>query len=76
MKRTYDTFFALFVGCGELSLGMEQAGFAPVFAEDSRSRKRGKICSADFIKCAGERKPHFIKCGFGDAAEDEASRAA
>ena len=24
---------------------------------------------ADFMKTAGERKPHFIKCGFGEAAE-------
>ena len=67
MKRIYDTFLALFVGCGGLSLGMEPAGFAPVFAEGSRSRKSGKTCFADFIKCVGERKPHFIKCGFDGA---------
>ena len=26
---------------------------------------------ADFINCAGERKPHFIKCGLGDACHFE-----
>ena len=37
--------------------------------EGERDERMGEICSADFIKCAGERKPHFIKCGFGEAAE-------
>ena len=32
--------------------------------EGERGERMGEICSADFIKCAGERKPHFIKCGF------------
>ena len=32
--------------------------------EGERGGRMGEICSADFIKCAGERKPHFIKCGF------------
>ena len=26
-------------------------------------------CPTDFMKTAGERKPHFIKCGFGEAEE-------
>ena len=34
-----------------------------VFGEQRAARK-GSSCSADFIKCAGEGKPHFIKCGF------------
>jgi hypothetical protein len=34
----------------------------------SCAARKSVICSADFIKCAGERKPHFIKCGFGEAA--------
>ena len=29
----------------------------------------GASATADFMKTAGERKPHFIKCGFGEAAE-------
>ena len=37
--------------------------------EGERGERLGEICSADFIKCAGEGKPHFIKCGFGEAAE-------
>ena len=32
------------------------------------SRSTAANCSADFIKCAGDGKPHFIKCGFGEAA--------
>ena len=39
-----------------------------VFGEQSAARK-GEIFSADFIKCAGEGKPDFIKCGFGEAEE-------
>ena len=35
-----------------------------------------EITPADFIKCAGDGKPYFIKCGFGNAAEYEASQAA
>ena len=30
-----------------------------------------EITPADFIKCAGEGKPHFIKCGFGDVCHFE-----
>ena len=37
--------------------------------EGENGERMGVIFSADFIKCAGERKPHFIKCGFGEAAE-------
>ena len=37
--------------------------------EGESAAKKGASCSADFIKCAGEGKPHFIKCGFGEAAE-------
>ena len=33
-------------------------------SEGERSERMGEIFSADFIKCAGEGKPHFIKCGF------------
>ena len=36
--------------------------------EGERGERLGEICSADFIKCAGERKPHFIKCGFDNGA--------
>ena len=32
--------------------------------EGARGARMGASCSADFIKCAGEGKPHFIKCGF------------
>ena len=32
--------------------------------EGERGERMGEICSADFIKCAGKGKPHFIKCGF------------
>ena len=38
-------------------------------SEGESCERMGVIFSADFIKCAGERKPHFIKCGFGEAAE-------
>ena len=52
-------------------------------AEERRSRdfegrsdaRKGVSCSADFIKCAGEGKPHFIKCGFGEAPEKESAEA-
>ena len=33
-------------------------------SEGERDERMGVICSADFIKCAGERKPHFIKTGW------------
>ena len=36
--------------------------------EGESCERKSVICSADFIKCAGERKPHFIKCGFGGEA--------
>ncbi len=32
----HKPFIDLFAGCGGLSLGMEQAGFAPVFANEIR----------------------------------------
>ena len=32
--------------------------------EGERSERMGEIFSADFIKCAGEGKPHFIKTGW------------
>ena len=32
--------------------------------EGEKGERMDAICSADFIKCAGERKPHFIKYGF------------
>lgn len=34
MPRENSTFVDLFAGCGGLSLGMEQAGFTPVFANE------------------------------------------
>ena len=34
MRGEKKTFVDLFAGCGGLSLGMEQAGFAPVFANE------------------------------------------
>ena len=37
-------------------------------SEGENGERKGVIYSADFIKCAGERKPHFIKCGFGEEA--------
>ena len=37
--------------------------------EGENGERMGEICSADFMKCAGEGKPHFIKCGFGAAAK-------
>ena len=41
-------------------------------AEERRNRVFGgqsaASCSADFIKCAGDGKPHFIKCGLGEVA--------
>ena len=40
-------------------------------SEGENGERKGVIYSADFIKCAGERKPHFIKCGFGDACHFE-----
>ena len=33
-------------------------------SEGERGERMGEICTADFIKCAGKGKPHFIKCGF------------
>ena len=33
-------------------------------SEGENGERKSVICSADFIKCAGEGKPHFIKCGF------------
>ena len=33
-------------------------------SEGESCERMGVIFSADFMKCAGERKPHFIKCGF------------
>jgi hypothetical protein len=33
-------------------------------SEGERGVRKGESCSADFMKCAGEGKPHFIKCGF------------
>lgn len=32
--NNHNTFIDLFAGCGGLSLGMEQAGFTPVFANE------------------------------------------
>ena len=32
--------------------------------EGESCERMGVIFFADFMKCAGERKPHFIKCGF------------
>ena len=36
--------------------------------EGESAARKDSSCSADFIKCAGEGKPHFIKCGFGGGA--------
>ena len=36
--------------------------------EGESAARKGSSCSADFIKCAGDGKPHFIKCGFGGGA--------
>ena len=35
--------------------------------EGENGERKGVIYSADFIKCAGEGKPHFIKYGFDGA---------
>ncbi len=32
----------------------------------SDAEQKGASSSADFMKCAGEGEPHFIKCGFGE----------
>ena len=32
--------------------------------EGERGERMGERCFADFMKCAGDGKPHFIKCGF------------
>jgi hypothetical protein len=34
--------------------------------EGERGERKSSSCSADFIKCAGDGKPHFIKCGLGE----------
>ena len=39
--------------------------------QGSCAARKGVICSADFIKCAGDGKPDFIKCGLGDACHFE-----
>ena len=58
---------AALIGLGVGGVSHTEARRHGGFDEQSAARK-GEICSADFIKCAGAEEPHFIKCGFGEAA--------
>ena len=58
---------AALIGLGVGGVSHTEARRHGGFDEQSAARK-GEICSADFMKCAGDGKPHFIKCGFGGGA--------